>query len=246
MKHIYIIIFFLFSLTSFSQDEIFGEWTLSYMTIDGEIHNNTFHTIVPSINFSDEYFDYYPELEGYQYYGMALCNGYGGIYTIDSDDTITFKEFYTTLIICDDMPEGSDFFEWNYFDFLWEAGMDTTIFTYEITGTGNDAVLTLTNTHNNNVAVYGRQTLSATDLVFNKSTIKLKENPVKEQLQLKLDNQDYRQLSYTIYSIDGKCIAETKPLENNSIDVYNISPGLYFIRMETDDNKTQTLKFIKE
>ncbi len=246
MKHIYIIFFLLFSFTSYSQDEIFGEWVLNHITIDGEIHDNTFHTIVPSINFTDEYFDYFPELEGYQYYGTGLCNSYGGIYTIGTGDTMTFKEFYATLVICDDIPYETQFFEWNYFDILWYNETVTTIFTYEITGVGEDAVLTLTNSHTNNVAVYGRQTLSTTDVVLNKSKIKLKENPVKDQLEIAVHNASFNQISYTIYSVEGKVISSNNSLENHTINLSNLKSGLYFIKMLTDDNHAQTLKFIKE
>src|SRR5690606_9190070 len=149
-----------------------------------------------------------------------------------------------TLVVCE-FGAGMNFIDGTYF-YEIILSENPTLLQYEITGTGSDAILTITNLSNNNVAVYDRQTLSATHAAFNNSTIKLKENPIKDQLEIVVQNASFNQISYTIYAVDGKVISSGKTLENNTINLNNLNQGLYFIKMLTDDNQTQTLKFIKE
>src|SRR5690606_27035797 len=217
---------------------------LQYRIMDGDFVDNglTSEDMFPTINFSQDQNIF--QSEGLYLSGNGACDSFNGPYTIINYETISVEYINQTLGGCSN-GAGVNFNDGTYFYGIIYPG-NPNLLHYEITGTGNDAILTLTNLSNNNVAVYGRQTLSTTDVALNKSIIKLKKNPVKNQLEIVVQNASFNQISYTIYAVDGKVISSGKTLENNTINLNNLNQGLYFIKMLTDDNQTQTLKFIKE
>jgi len=225
-------------------EELLGNWFLNYRIMDGEFVENglTSEDMFPTINFSQDQNIF--QSEGLYFSGNGACNSFNGPYTIVNNETIKVEYITQTLVVCE-FGAGMNFIDGTYF-YEIILSENPTLLQYEITGTGSDAILTITNLSNNNVAVYGRQTLSTTDVAFNKSIIKLKENPIKDQLEIVVQNASFNQISYTIYAVDGKVISSGKTLENNTINLNNLNQGLYFIKMLTDDNQTQTLKFIKE
>ena len=225
-------------------EELLGNWFLQNRIIDGDFVGNglTTEEMFPTINFSQDNNSF---SEGLYLSGNGPCESFTGPYSIVDYQTIKVDFIFETLGGGCSTQAGINFNEGLYFGIIY-SGSDPNLLHYEISGTGNDAILTLTNLSNNNVAVYGRQTLSNTDVVLNKSIIKLKENPVKDQLEMVVENSSFNQITYTIYSVDGKVISSSKTLENNTIKLNNLHPGLYFVKILTDDNQTQTLKFIKE
>lgn len=231
-----------FSLTI--DNDLSGNWFLHYRVIDGiEVYNNlTTEEMFPSINFTE---NRYSEETAYLFDGNGPCESFSGPYSVIDYQTIKIDTLFETLGSGCSTQAGINFNEGLYFGIIY-SGDEPNLLHYEISGTGNDAILTLTNLTNNNVAVYGRQTLSTTDVALNKSIIKLKENPVKDQLEIVVQNASFNQISYTIYADDGKVISNSKTLENNTISLKNLNQGLYFIKILTDDSQTQTLKFIKE
>jgi heat shock protein HslJ len=234
--------FAVFGRNAFNEN-LLGNWFLHYRLIEGvqQSNNLTESEIFPSINFSQIRAN---PFEGLTFEGNGACNSFFGYYTLINSEIIEFNYFVQTLGSCT-TTESEDFNDPSYFyDILYPNS--TTQLLYEITGPISNQTLTLTNLSNNNVAVYGRQTLSATDVAFNKSIIKLKENPVEAQLEIVVENSSFNQISYAIYAVDGKIISSNKALVNNTINLNNLNPGLYFIKMQTDDNQTQILKFIKE
>lgn len=236
MKNLYITILCLFSLTSLSQNDILGEWFLYNINIEGTNYDNIYENNF-NINFHD------PFTTPFNISGSGVCNVYFGNYSLEEQGEISTQDCGITLILC----AGADF-ENNHLYMIYcnYDNNDPELLNYEVIGNGNNATLTITNTTNNNFAVYGRQTLSSADVDFNKTTVKLKENPVKNQLEVVIENSTFDQITYTIYSFDGKLISNTKPLENNIVNLNNFNQGLYFITFVTDENQPQTLKFIKE
>ena len=76
------------------------------------------------------------------------------------------------------------------------------------------------------------------------NNINLYPNPVKSVLNYTIDNQIILS-SITINDISGKEIFNDENLTTNSIDVSNLSSGVYFVTFKSNDNLV-TKKFIKE
>lgn len=219
------------------ENKLPGTWYLHKIVKNDVEEINTFN---PNFRIN---FTLTPDISGVYYEGEAICNNYFGSYNLDGVDAVVFEYFGFTLSFCD--TEGYPL-EASYFSFFQQAQSEPQQLNYNVTGSGNDETLTLTNADNGDYVQFGRQTLSTTDTALNKSIIKLKENPVKEQLEIVVENSGFNQMLYAIYSVDGKLIFNTGILENNIINLNNLNSGLYFIKIQTDDNQTQTLKFIKE
>lgn len=90
------------------------------------------------------------------------------------------------------------------------------------------------------VKLYGDSVLSNYDF-FNDKVISIWPNPTKEILNINCLNNTTIS-SIKIYNLQGKLIQEDK---NNTINVGNLSKGLYFVKVITEEGEV-TKKFIKE
>tara|TARA_R110000823_G_scaffold315705_1_gene451091 strand:- start:124152 stop:124670 length:519 start_codon:yes stop_codon:yes gene_type:complete len=72
-------------------------------------------------------------------------------------------------------------------------------------------------------------------------------NPVKDKLIIKNTKFETSQLSLSTYTIQGKAVVSKNiQFENEtSIDVSDLSSGMYFISIEDKNGKTSTQKFMK-
>lgn len=52
--------------------------------------------------------------------------------------------------------------------------------------------------------------------------------------------------SFEIYDSKGSVVLKNKNLNSNSIEVANLSPGIYFIKVYNDKNQTQNIRFVKQ
>ncbi|MFD2914349.1 T9SS type A sorting domain-containing protein [Psychroserpens luteus] len=215
--------------------EIIGNWFLSSMEIDSNIINNIENTL-PTIQFEETL-----GFLGLNYTGNAACNEISGEYFFNPQLTFNLHFASITLAECDTQEEVS--FENTYFYDLLNAS-DSTEFDYEITGTGDDASLVITNLTNGNKGFYGRQALSIDENQFNSSKISLDRNPVSNSLEVST-SQNLIGSNYEIFSITGKRVIVSK-LNSNSINVNQLHSGLYFLKVSTDENVFETVKFIKD
>ena len=120
------------------------------------------------------------------------------------------------------------------------------VLSYSIVGNGTEETLTVTNTSNNNFAVYGRQRLSTTNYDLSNTSILLKNNPVKEQLEFVVTGKKSLKFNYQLYSLDGKLISIGLINDQENIDVAHLVQGIYFVTIGTTNNQKQTFKFLKE
>ena len=82
---------------------------------------------------------------------------------------------------------------------------------------------------------------------FNKPSVSIYPNPVKDKLILKNTNFETSQLNLSIYTIQGKAVVSKNiQFENKtSIDVSGLSSGMYFINIKDEIGTTTTQKFVK-
>lgn len=215
-----------------------GQWYLYNLVVDGNQINN------PAGSAPDIFFSINPGgFSGFNLYGSGACNGFQSDYYFNPQQTFNTEFISPTLGFCNTAEE--ILFENFYFLEVLSTGDDgITELDYEITGTGQDATLVVTNLENGNKAFYGRQTLSIDDNAFNASEISLTRNPVSNSLKV-LTTQNLIGSNYEILSITGQRIATGK-LNSNSINVNQLRSGLYFLKISTDENTYETVKFIKD
>ena len=217
-----------------SQDSnLLGEWFLHTITANGNPpittspYNYNLNFTVNSTNNNI-----------YDIDGGMQCNGYWASTTFPSSTILEIVFGGATLAFCEPSDEGL------YLSILTDVyNTGSMLHTYNISGADDNAILTLTNS-NNNVLTYGRQILS--NLTFTKEfTIQITQNPVQDELKISTENDYFKNLSYSIYSIEGKVIIEKELLNQNKINVSYLETGIYFLKV-TEGVQQKTLKFIKK
>lgn len=213
-----------------------GQWYLYHMVIDGNLINN------PSGSTPDIFFTIDPgDLLGSRLHGSGACNSFQSDYYFNPQQTFNAEFISATLSLCYNTEE--ELFE-NYYFYQALSTVDgNTELDYEITGTGDDATLVVTNLTNGNQSFFGRQALSIDDNEFNLSKITLHRNPVSNSLDLST-NQNIIGSHYEIFSITGQRITNGV-LDSNSIIVNQLHSGLYVLKVSKDENVFETVTFIK-
>lgn len=71
-------------------------------------------------------------------------------------------------------------------------------------------------------------------------------NPAADFLQLSVDNTDLGPLRYSLFDLNGKLL-ETKEIEHNltNINLCNLTPSLYFLKVFEAGKEVKTFKIIK-
>ncbi|MFZ0598026.1 MAG: T9SS type A sorting domain-containing protein [Flavobacterium sp.] len=94
------------------------------------------------------------------------------------------------------------------------------------------------------VSVVAGGNLGTGNNILDKNVSFLKQNPVKENLELQLAAQfQDDKTALKIYNAAGNLVKETNYNENIAVD--NLPQGLYFL-LVTNDTNSQTIKFIKK
>lgn len=172
----------------------------------------------------------------------SLCNAYYSEYTFDNNlKTITIISLGTTLGSCAGSGGATEEYESGlFYEILSTNNGNPTTLDFETTGTGANETLTLTNV-NGNFAVYGRQTLSLKS-IETQHQFSIFPNPVDNVLNINSKNEV---IKYSIYDLNGKLINDLQISSSNKIDVSKLNPGIYFLKLVSENNQTHTLKFIK-
>lgn len=223
------------SATCFAQDpRLFeNDWYLQKLTIAEVDHiapMNDEVTFVP-FNIYEDFFD------------TVICEGLSGHELTISNTEINVFEF---VILPDNpcnLPENNVYEDLYYNDFFEWQFLDKT-FSYFIENEDNFLSLILTN-EDGNKAYYGNEPLAIQDNKI--SQFLIYPNPAKDKLILN-SKVGTGNLKTVIYTIEGKIIS-TQNLSferQTSIDISNLSKGIYFMNLETEGGKIQTKKFIKE
>jgi heat shock protein HslJ len=180
--------------------------------------------------------------------GTAECNTFTGFYYVSfyNGNSLSISEFTPTEIVCNPISD----FETAYFSIFGNEEDNT--FSFEITNNGETLILTAVESSAGlgrsigDIAVFSDQSLSIDRFQSIENAILLIGNPVKTELQLKLDDTIVNQsLEYSIYATDGKVIQSSK-LISDTIDISELSSGLYIIRFQNDNQFVETHRFIKK
>jgi hypothetical protein len=233
MKRILLVFTFILSLNSFSQNDLLGEWFVHKIDHNGTEYINNYSNFF-NIRFFNNTLN-----EGYEANGSLICNGYGAVYNIIDENSINIYTTGITLSECGGSDE--NLYESNYIDIIFDSNNQSNPkeLSFQIIGSGNTASLILTSS-NGNYAVYGRQTLSLNS-IKSQLQISVFPNPVDDILTI--DNKS-EIVNYIIYDLNGRLINDLQNA-SNKIDVSKLNPGIYFLKLMSDSNKTQTLKFLK-
>lgn len=78
-------------------------------------------------------------------------------------------------------------------------------------------------------------------------TLSTYPNPVTDILILKVENQIWEDLNYQMYGIEGKIYMSDKLSDSETnIDMSNLAPGIYFLRVNMEKEDVRTFKIIKK
>ncbi|SDI40058.1 META domain-containing protein [Winogradskyella thalassocola] len=209
-----------------------GEWFLHSIWEFDILLENTFD---PNLNifFSDDIINGQSE-----FYGNSTCNGFNGTY----DNPIQPNSFIRrsiawTLLMCEPNAAGS--FEMSYIQSLSNIPED--IFTFEITGSGSDAMLTIYNSNGSELN-YGRQTLSINS--FTEQKTKLITDVSNHILQL-ISDVPLVNNPYAIYDISGRLMTSADLDESQNIEIGTLASGSYILKIISSQNQTESFKFLK-
>nr|WP_321222726.1 T9SS type A sorting domain-containing protein [uncultured Psychroserpens sp.] len=215
-----------------------GEWFLYYVVVDGNQTDRPEGSL-PMIEFTTNI-----DSDGFYYGGIGVCTGYGGGYHFNPQQTFDTVYLNTTQGNSCNTNEENTFENLYFYSVLDNPDDNATELDYEIIGTGDDATLVVSNISNGNQAFYGRQTLSINENNFMSSKISLSKNPVSNSLEIST-TQNLIGSNYEIFSITGQQIT-TGILNSNLISVNQLKSGLYFLKVFSENNGIQTIKFIKD
>lgn len=226
MKKIYLglLVCFIF-FNGFAQEpELFKTWHLFRM--DADLGEPQFvENIDPLI------FPYLTINESLEFNGFGACNSFSGLFVYgEEDDTLTPINFTKTNEDCI-YPEHIGFEEGYFFQFsdeqpLYIVDIIETLFAFDLypgfTYTFSNEPLSLNN--------------------YNLIPFKIYPNPVINNLHISSENINIERLN--IYSITGQKVLKQHTI-NNTVDVSNLSKGMYFIEIFTSEGNT-VKKFIKK
>ena len=219
----------LLSFQSFAQDpDLFRTWHLYELAVD--LGPSTYvNAIQPPIN------PYLIINSDLSFEGFEACNGFIGQYIYDStEETLMTTSFDATLALCN-YPEHV-IFENMFFSYL--APSSPQYITLSIDPATGEGELRLEFAPGY-YAMYGTSALAISENEF--QAVYIYPNPVADRLFISSENLQVEKIA--IYEISGKEVLQIKTSEN-SIDVSNLSEGLYFLEISSSEGKN-IQKFIK-
>jgi len=226
-KTLLIILACFFSFQGLAQDpDLYQTWHLESM--QSEDFNITIPDITPLIS------PLFTLTETLEFSGEGACNTFTGVLSYNSDyDYFTITSFFSTEYLCE-YTEHNDFEDY-YFGYFW---VDGTLY-YDIYTEPTTGVQYLSLEIPIFAGMYFRNVpLSIPD--YNLDNFTIFPNPVSNQLFISSENIIIEKM--IVYSLTGKKVLEASK-GVNSIDVSNLSKGMYFIEIYSDAGKT-VKKFI--
>lgn len=238
-----VLLCFIVSQNILAQDPILfeGTWELESITIDGEEFFPPSNDEVEEVglNFLEENSGLPETIISY------VCDGFSASVTFQEADGgfptfIIGDDYVTTLANCD-TPENQDF-QNIYFTF-YEASLSDP-FEYTIEFLGESPLLTVYSS-SGDAAVYGNPILSASNFVT--PSFSIYPNPAQEQLFIDV-YQISEAYTITVFDVHGRQQVQTskKTLGANPIHIEDWAPGVYFVRLESQDGMITTERFIKK
>lgn len=238
MKILLYILIFNLSAISFAQDPQLFEntWYLQKIIINGVSH------YPPGINGEAAIIECHITENNF---GTTVCDSRGADISSFDDVNNTFS-VGLFVSLAEDCPfQENQIFQDLYFDDFLHWSEPSNTYQYLIGVGANDSrTLTLKNSDNYQ-AIYGNEALNIQN--FNGERFSLYPNPAKNELFLSSKNTGGN-LDVTIFNMEGRVlITQNLAFEKQgSLDVSNLSAGIYFLNIKTEDGNVEVKKFIKE
>lgn len=215
-----------FSFNGAAQDpdpELFRTWHLYFIQATDLDPEFNISEINPPIH------PFITILEDLSFTGGGACNTFNGVYDFygNNMNAITFNE---TTDDCGVQVHNS--FESSYFGFMH--------FIWYYISQDSDGLTLYLDSPLMGYAIFKEYPLSVNDHVSKR--VKIYPNPVLNTLYISSEKNDIERLN--IYSISGQKVLE-QHIISNTIDVSNLSNGMYFIEITSSEGKT-VKKFIKK
>jgi len=122
------------------------------------------------------------------------------------------------------------------------AGFDISVSDFIVTSSiGEPAILTLSNT--NLILTQGflqPEILPCKDLTFS-----YYPNPAKGEITIEASGCEVQIQGMTLYDSWGRSITLIKPSKDNKVQLGDISPGVYFIKVLLTNGDSKTIKIVK-
>lgn len=231
-KIVFILSFMVFSLHSKAQNpDIFNTWYLHH--IEGDLTTEV-------LSVEDEQLSSQPYLiinEDLTVEGEGVCNSFTGtmIYDDDGYEFLSMSVFNATDTECE--LENENNFESTYFSLISSDGPQYIyINTY-----ANYQELRL-DRFTGFVTVYRNTRLSISESEKAEDFI-MYPNPVKDKLHLVHNNTNALK-TLSIYDFSGRLVSKVESV-SSTIDVSELSQGIYFIELVYKNQKTTKKRFIK-
>ena len=227
MKKVLLLLFgFFIAAQSFAQDpDLFRTWYLY------EIQGSDLDPLFVVVDIDPPIQPWITILETLEFNGEGACNTFIGTYSYDSQyDEFTSNDLTETGNDCNIPVHNS--FENTYFGFMHQI--------MPVISTDSNGLTLRIDTPIFGYAIFKDYPLSINDNAF-ENNITTYPNPVSNQLFISAENLQVEKIS--IYSMNGKEVLSTKTKEK-SIDVSNLSEGLYFIEVISPEGRN-VQKFIK-
>ena len=234
---IYILIFNLTAISVAQDPQLFeNTWYLQKIIINGTEH------YPPGINGEGAIIECYITQNNF---GTTVCDSRGADILSFDDINNTFSVGLFVSLAEDCLFQENQIFQDLYFDEVLKWSEPSNTYHYLIEIEPNDSrTLTLTNSDNNQ-AIYGNEALKVQG--FEEESFSFYPNPVKNELFLSSKNGP-GQVSFKIFNIEGRLLSTQNITfeKQASLDVSNLSSGIYFLKIEDEKGNEEVKRFIKD
>lgn len=230
MKYVYLILTILIFHTSYGQDSaLFNNiWYVRTVQLDDMTDIHHVSEIDPPIA------PYLDISEDFSFVGIGACNNFEGVYSFYPPQDLMATDFAATTDDCG--VQAHTRFEEDYFwfishEFWFEISQNGTVLTFETPLGGT--------------VVFMNYPLSTTD--FYRDAFILYPNPVNDVLVLH-SQTEIGNATIKVFNIEGRLLStQNARFENQvSIDVSNLSGGIYFLKVEDESGNRAIKKFLKQ
>lgn len=242
--YLFLLCCFTFSSSSAQQELLDGQWILNYIVVD----NNTYFAPLifsqlpsclpidyfPGINFSLNSAGNY-EAQASLTFNYWFHDSSSGSMNIDVNSFTALGA--VTLGDCDCICELEGF----YLSTILAGDFTLRTFTYIIENVSGTDILTITSPEGD-IAVFYDYTLSV-DNLENEQVFKIYPNPSSEVLNVYTENTTIQTLN--IFTIAGKNVIRYSNYGPHTIDISDLSNGLYFVEIISMEGHVSVQRFLK-
>lgn len=242
MKNLILSFTILVFYSSYAQDsQLAGvNWYLQNLILNGQHHTPPQNS---EVQYVEARFYAVSNGDGVDGFNTFVCNNLSGLVEYDSNNqNYSFLESIEVTLMSCNLQINEDF-ETVYFPFFDDNPGN--LYNYTITTVSNGYKTLEITSNTGDQAIYGDHLLSNEE--FYGSQFSIHPNPAKNELFLTSKNTT-ENLTIKIFNLEGKLLS-TQNLDSEkqvSVDVSNLSSGIYFLDIEDGNGNSTIKKFVKE